>query len=287
MDYCAGITYENNIYCANCGAAGHLFKSCNHPITSYGIICYRLKCDLDCVYPEYLMVQRKDSLSYVEFLRGKYDLEKRQYICKLFSHMTDKERRQIQRKSFDSLWRYLWQIDECNAYQREYNEAKRKFNILKKGYIIKNDSEEFFFNIDYILSNTVSDLKENEWGFPKGRRNINEQDFTCALREFREESGVDPSLLEICLNQKPFEEIFNGSNKVRYRHVYYVATIPQWHRQRFFNPKNKVQVREIKDVRWFKYSEAQVKISNLNVERKELLRRVHQLLLKNIAVKYK
>ena len=64
--------YKKHIFCANCGCIGHVYKSCNHPVISYGIICYTLFYDMEAniVYPKYLMVQRKDSLSYVEFIRG-------------------------------------------------------------------------------------------------------------------------------------------------------------------------------------------------------------------------
>ena len=41
-----------------------------------------------------------------------------------------------------------------------------------------------------------------EWGFPKGRRNYQENDLTCGLREFEEETGYDKDnrylLLKIC-----------------------------------------------------------------------------------------
>jgi 8-oxo-dGTP pyrophosphatase MutT (NUDIX family) len=31
--------------------------------------------------------------------------------------------------------------------------------------------------------------EEPEWGFPKGRRDTQESDWVCALREFKEETG--------------------------------------------------------------------------------------------------
>jgi hypothetical protein len=136
-------------------------------------------------YPEYLMVQRKDSLSYVEFIRGKYSIEKKAYIMKLVSNMTDIERNALRTQAFDVLWKSLWQADDCKAYQREYAEARGKFELIKKGYIMKNDQNEvYYFDLDYIINNTKSQLGETEWGFPKGRRNINEHDFACAVREF-------------------------------------------------------------------------------------------------------
>ena len=29
-----------NLQCLNCGYYGHAIKTCNYPITSYGILCY-------------------------------------------------------------------------------------------------------------------------------------------------------------------------------------------------------------------------------------------------------
>ena len=33
-------------------------------------------------------------------------------------------------------------------------------------------------------------MKNPEWGFPKGRRNLKERDRECAVREFSEETGL-------------------------------------------------------------------------------------------------
>jgi NADH pyrophosphatase NudC (nudix superfamily) len=50
-----------------------------------------------------------------------------------------------------------------------------------------------------------------------------------------------------------------------------------------FDPNNKHQAREIKDVRWFSYKDAQAKIRPSNIERKEVLTRLNRLLLKEFA----
>jgi 8-oxo-dGTP pyrophosphatase MutT (NUDIX family) len=285
---------KNNAYCANCGAVGHMYKSCNHPVTSFGIICYRLRFDehQQCIYPEYLMVQRKDSLCYVEFVRGKFDIENKLYIFKLFSNMTVNERSNIASLTFEELWKQLWQVDDCNAFQREYNDAKVKFELLKNGYILTERSgEQLFCDIDYVLQNTTSQLVESEWGFPKGRRNINEKDFACALREFREESGIGTRAIKIQRDQKPFDEIFTGSNHIRYRHVYYLASTKLHNNTNtnmihgFHNQcKTRMQVREIRDVQWFRYNDVQSHILDYNVERKELFRRVNYIVMKYLSM---
>lgn len=277
---------KTQIICANCGGFGHVYKNCNHPVTSYGIICIRIiRDEITGMYiPQYLMVQRKDSLSYVEFLRGKYSLDKRSYILKLVSQMTVKERYMLKTLPFDVLWKCLWQANDYKAYQKEYSQAKEKYEHIRNGYFMKNEENElFFFNMDYIMKNTTSNIHEAEWGFPKGRRNINENDFSCAMREFKEETGIHPRNIRVLYNQKPFEEIFNGTNKIRYKHIYYLALCFNYENN-IYNPKNKVQSREIKDAQWFTYDEAQKKIHPRNVERKELFRRVHQVITKNIYI---
>lgn len=284
------ITLKQNINCANCGGVGHIYKQCNHPITSFGVICFRLSYNHQKkeVAPQFLMVQRKDSLSYVEYIRGKYSFENKSYILKLFSNMTESERCKIAICDFNTLWKELWQIKDCTAFMREYNESKAKFNLLKVGYMLKNpeDGSLLFFDLKYVLDNSMSELEETEWGFPKGRRNINEDDFSCAFREFSEETNIHPDNVGLVTDVKPFEEIFTGSNHVRYKHIYYVAVLlhNDSKTNALLNPYNKSQCKEVKDIKWMWYNDAQSKIREQNIERKELFRRVYNIIEKNISM---
>jgi 8-oxo-dGTP pyrophosphatase MutT (NUDIX family) len=284
---------KSNIICCNCGGIGHVYARCNHPITSYGIICYRLAYDskMNSIYPEYLMVQRKDSLSYVEFMRGKYDLQNISYVIKLFSNMIEDERVGIMNSDFETLWTSLWSTTNGKNFMKEYMNSKDKFDKLKNGYLIRsiesdNPNEVLLVNLDYIIANTHPNLEETEWGFPKGRRSFSdEDDRRCAMREFREETAINLKNIKLVRDLKPFEEVFSGTNKIRYKHVYYIAKysqLPCTINQELFDPNNKHQAREIKDVRWFTYNDAQEKIKNINVERKELLKRVNNMILRSI-----
>ena len=86
-----------SIVCTNCGKPGHYYKVCVEPITSFGIILIQIlnmkKEDfiqnlandttingLEDADFRFLMIRRKDSLGYIELLRGKYDIEDRAYI---------------------------------------------------------------------------------------------------------------------------------------------------------------------------------------------------------------
>lgn len=279
----------DSIRCTNCGGIGHISKRCNFPLISCGVICYRLVSDVTTTTTsdddnkpcfEYLMVQRKDSLCYVEFIRGKYNLSDKRYIMLLISSMTDEERERIVENDFDYLWKSLWQTNELRSFLREYNESHEKFYMLKNGiYLQDTNNMLYLFNFKYIIKHTASLLYEQEWGFPKGRRNLNETDYECAMREFYEETGIKKSNLISIPSFKPVEEIFSGSNNVRYKHIYYISQInPEVSHNFSFNPNNKEQVTEIKDMQWFNYDQVLKHINSTNVERRELFKRVDRTL---------
>ncbi len=265
---------KKSIVCANCGTPGHVYKTCNHPIISYGFICYRIVKERINI----LMVQRKDSLCYVEFMRGKYDINNKTYIMHLISNMTEEERFNIVGGDFVVLWNELWckDSDSIKSYNKEFIDARLKFNQLQRGYYLRNGNDLLFFDLKYCVMNTVSLCEESEWGFPKGRRNANESDMTCALRELKEETGMDSIFLNIKVGQKPFEEIFSGTNNKRYKHVYYIAEITSPNVDLSINPSCK----EIKCVKWFDIDDAYKKIRDINVERKELLKRLELITIR-------
>lgn len=298
---------RTNVQCVNCGGIGHVYKTCNHPVISYGIICYKSEYDrhTNSVFPTYLMVQRKDSLCYVEFIRGKYDLQNKEYLVKLVTGMTEDERTKLVQHDFDHLWNAMW----CRGgdaggrnFNKEFQEAKNKFDVLTSGYYLVSataapEAPKSFVSMATLMEQTASEFNETEWGFPKGRRNINENDISCALREFHEETGIHYRNIRLCKNIKPLEEIFTGSNHIRYKHIYYVAKYvpdaylpiapgggasgpPGYPTPQFF-PMNKFQAKEVRDVRWFKYQAAQDKIRDTNIERKELFKRLNHLIIRN------
>ena len=67
---------------------------------------------------KFLMIQRKDSISYVEFIRGKYNIDKSDYLFWLFSDMTEKERQNIYNNDFKTLWNKLWMNHDSNIFKK-------------------------------------------------------------------------------------------------------------------------------------------------------------------------
>ena len=64
------------------------FISVKNPITSIGLIVF----NNNDTKIEYLMIRRKDSLGYVDFMRGKYPLFNKRYLLNIISEMTDNEK---------------------------------------------------------------------------------------------------------------------------------------------------------------------------------------------------
>ena len=100
------------MYCNNCGAKGHLFRSCNDPVLSCGIILVDTP-SLPIKPPDtrLIMIRRKDSMSFAEFMRGKYDVDDKDYIGKLIGNMTIAEQATIANLPFDMTCRIAWGDD--------------------------------------------------------------------------------------------------------------------------------------------------------------------------------
>ncbi len=56
--------------CNNCGKTGHIYRNCPYPKLSCGVILFK-KINNET---KVLMVQKKDTFCYIDFLRGKYNL---------------------------------------------------------------------------------------------------------------------------------------------------------------------------------------------------------------------
>ena len=255
--------------CRNCGEVGHLYRVCPKPIMSFGIICFRINNN----NLEYLMIQRKDSLSFMEFIRGKYQLNNIEYIQRLMSNMTCYERELLVIEQFETLWNKVWYQPAIPKQTQEFLEARDKFNELKNGFTFNYQH----INMMNLLKSMDSKYIEPEWGFPKGRRRLKEKDMDCAVREFNEETGFHRS--EVCILDHfgPYEEIFYGTNDIQYRHVYYIANITtDAFRIIMIDPNNPLQAREVSQVKWFTADEVLKRIREHNIERKELFIKAHQ-----------
>ena len=255
-------------FCNNCGRTGHLFHQCKNPITSLGIICFRKKND----HLEYLLIRRKDSLGYVDFMRGKYPLYNKKYLLNIISEMTVSEQKKLLTNTFEELWEDLWGEFVGIQYRSEEKISREKFSSLNTG--INNGKETY--TLKSLLEEKPSSYLEPEWGFPKGRRNYNEKDFSCALREFEEETGYSKNNILLLQNIIPIEEIFTGSNYKSYKHKYYIAYIDN------INSDSPIEYQEseVSKVQWLSFDECLKIIRPYNLEKQDIIERVDNILKK-------
>ena len=258
-----------NTYCNNCGKSGHLYHQCKIPITSFGIVAFRIyKNQL-----EYLMIRRKDTLGYIDFMRGKYSIFNTSYILNMLKQMTTCEKNLLLSGDFDMLWRKLWgDFNILAQYKSEENTSREKYNSLIQGVMFKN---EFYTLKDLVEKSNEYDLwEEPEWGFPKGRRNYQENDYECALREFSEETGYLIKDINNIKNILPFDETFTGSNYKSYKHKYYLTFMDSSSTL----DTTRYETTEVSKMEWKTYEECMQSIRNYNLEKKRMLTNINETL---------
>jgi 8-oxo-dGTP pyrophosphatase MutT (NUDIX family) len=348
------------IFCNNCGKYGHMSYQCNTPITSIGIIAFRNSPYKDSHKPkrEYLLIRRKDTLGYIDFIRGKYSVYNKQYILNMFKQMSNEERQRILKYAKEEntqdygfkLWQQLWtneplSITPFSQYQAysshktenkyfkatEEKTSKDKFTILANGRGMGKGRHPFHLQtlVDECKQFPEWSWDEPEWGFPKGRRDTEESDWVCALREFKEETGQPPDQqqrfssdssnvpilnpppgllhpsrvqttepptptpkyslrpqipnvsVEIPIPEQkikpianlfPFEENFMGSNYKPYKHKYYLMQMD------YDDSDITFRSTEVSKVAWKTYEECMEIFRFYNVEKKQMLSKIHFML---------
>ena len=210
---------------------------------------------------QFLLIQRKHTLGYMEFIRGRYLINNVDHIVFLFQQMTIKEIDNINKMTFDELWLDLW---GTNKVMNDYTISQNNFNLLKTG----NSSD--YLPLSFYVENVKPLWDSPEWGFPKGRKNNLENDYECAIREFEEETGLNNKQYNILNNVEPIIENLIGTNGKKYRHIYYLALTFDDIKPSI-NTINKHQLDEIGDIGTFNYEDALNLIRQYHFDRKKIL----------------
>jgi len=230
-----------------------LFRTCKDPVLSCGILLIDRPA-LPVVPSEVkvLMIRRKDSMSFAEFIRGKYDPTDMNYISVLVKNMTLKEQASIASETFETLWRQLWGDDRTSA---DFAPSRERYNQLDRLKLMRDN---------------LSEYTEPEWGFPKGRRMRGETDMACAVREFGEETNV-PRDSYVVLKNIILEETFVGLNTIHYKHLYFVALLKEPGMITLTQRFTPMQRREISGIAWKTMAEAEALIRPHHIERLGML----------------
>jgi hypothetical protein len=144
---------KKTLFCTNCGTYGHYVKACIAPITSYGCIVIKVPKGFDQAKEllkndnsvsgfesytnsiNYLMIQRRDSLGFIEIIRGKYKVNNKEFIQFLIDTMSNEEHHKLLTYDFEILWNGLWGTpkEQSQNYKNDKESAKQKFDLLRSG----------------------------------------------------------------------------------------------------------------------------------------------------------
>ncbi len=257
----------NKYFCNNCNRTNHVYNNCRAPITSIGVIAFR------CgeTGPEFLMIRRRDSFGFVDFVRGKYSLNDEAYIQRIIDEMTMTEKANLLRLTFEQLWRLLWgEYTRGSQYKNEEHISYEKYRQVIGGIRTKDGRIK---NLHQFIDESTTRWTETEWGFPKGRRNYNEKDLPCALRECLEETGYDIGVDNVIQNIAPFEEIFMGSDMKCYKQKYFLAMVDLDKK-----PKKAHDIMEVGLMKWMTFDECINTIRPYNLEKIGIVRKINNIL---------
>ncbi len=263
--------------CNNCGKQGHTFFQCRQPITSYGVIVFRN----DPHFPgqrQYLMIRRKDSFGYIDFVRGKYNPNHLFQLQTIIDQMSLSEKQRIVELPFEALWRDMWgEGGGGGGYRQEEHSSLRKYQTIWNG--VFSEETQSTVTLRQLVEESATRWPETEWEFPKGRRQVKEKEVDCALREFQEETGIPVSELQLLENVLPYEETFIGTNYKAYKHKYFIAQ----HRGTFapFTESTDLshfQTSEVSCLEWKSLANCLQSIRPYHVEKREVLQKVDAML---------
>lgn len=204
------------------------------------------------------MIRRKDTVSYVVFIRGLYT---RDMLAYLAQRMTQQERENIENKTFDELWNMLW----CHHPSKRHHH-RQKFKKQKERAKQRFERREW----EMTFKTFPSKYTEPEWGFPKGRKRKTETSLQAAVREFCEETGLRKHDIIVDNTKPPIKERYTGSDSKEYEIMYYLANLAN---SSIEVPEIDASYRssEISNIGWFDKSTALQKIRDYHVEKRRII----------------
>jgi 8-oxo-dGTP pyrophosphatase MutT (NUDIX family) len=130
----------------------------------------------------------------------------------LFSHMTNDEKFDLLSNNFRQIW-YRVYANEMpkDPYNNKFNMARRQFE--------DNFTMDGGGRLRELIN--VSHVAARVWEIPKGRKNDNEDDLHCAVREFQEETGISKE--HIKLFPWAFRRQVYTDEGCQYANTYYIA----------------------------------------------------------------
>lgn len=239
---------------------------------SFGIACCRYNTATKRL--EVLMVKKRYTFYYAEFIFGHYAVGDDTKIVYLMNRMSAEEKTDIESMDFDRMWYRIWMNipvrstigdvgGDSDSLYDFYCKCRAKFikafiSYDEFGNAIRSDRL-----VGFLCDSTNQD---SMWEIPKGKRNQGETELSCAVREFTEETGL--SDYRIIPNETV--EMKYANNKASYSYKYFISVeggcnavaqkrykVGRRLKQRTprINFKDRRQITEISDIKWMSLEE--------------------------------
>jgi len=252
---------------------------------SYGIACCRY--NLETKHPEVLMIKKRYTYAFFDFVFSKYKKKDDNRLRKLFSQMSVYEKIDILRLDFDKLWcRIRIKIPEAPDYTKHNREKMhniRKNDAWKTYMIKKNKFDEGFVIGDKgrRLRKLIHGTKsiDSIWEIPKGRPADNEKSINTAIREFKEETDIGINKYNFLIHIEPITESYIV-NKCHYQHTYFIVVPNKFDWDPEINFSSYEQLVEIENIQWVSLNKAHY----LNLKQIDPQLRIMNLLKKVITI---
>jgi 8-oxo-dGTP pyrophosphatase MutT (NUDIX family) len=210
---------------------------------------------------EILMIKKRFSYQFFNFVYGKYEKNNAAEMLELFNAMSCAEKIDILGLKFENMWYRIWlnkpmkRFDLADLYQNHsenpihinkialYNKKK---NIFEHNFV-KNSGKDLKGFINQSSDSNVM------WEIPKGGKNPNETNLDAAIREFTEETSIKCDKYKILYDITPIVEVIHDKG-ITYKHYYFVAAstkdiVPK------INFRNYAQISEVEDIKWVSLSD--------------------------------
>ena len=223
---------------------------------SYGIVCCR---KLNNAY-QIILIKKPVTYYFCEFIMGHYRRRDETHLKKLFNNMTYHEKCDILSLKFNIMWYRIYKSDpekiNIDRISKYYYKKKTKFET------------NFLYDNGKKLKQLISESKnsETQWEVPKGRKieslekytkystnstnstNNKEYDLNTAIREFTEETRINPNKYNILWHAAPYIETYSEFG-ITYQNIYYFTrALGEWEPSIKFS--NNQQISEVSSIKW-------------------------------------
>lgn len=204
---------------------------------------------------EMLMVKKRCTYNFVEFVLGHYAGNNRSRLLYLFNGMTNDEKLTIMSLDYGNIY---YKVFLTNPDSPQFNKETYSLDNLAK---YKSYKQKF---IDTFVRDGGSKLRdiiekstniETIWEIPKGRKNDpQEKELNCAVRETMEETGIKECDYNLLLDISPRRMTHMDMN-IRYSNWFYIGIIKDQKYEPQVSFSNMQQISEVVNMAWMTYDQ--------------------------------